>query len=406
MKRNAVKQLIEWKDSGFSKPLLLCGTKGVGKTYLAIEFALAYYPQYLYVNFELNQVANQFFREKILEGKTVLQALAQYFQTEEEYLEKMVVVFDEVSYCPTLFKALAHCKHMPFIAISGITATQEIAKDFFVCKLFPLRFDEFLDAVGNDWYIDIIEGHFQAFQPVPDIVHQELLALFEEYLIVGGMPAALNEYISSKSVYNVGEVHAMLRNRMRAVTEATFEEKEAAKAEQIMQVITEQLKRDNKKFRFNSIRKGVTYNLYQDSIFALQQSGMLLRLNEETRENHFKLYLPDVGMLSTAFAGEDSPEIRKALLENYVMQMLTAGEKYDLCFWESDAMAKVDFILKANNQTTPVELRIIGNEKPKSVASYRQVKGDQEEFYYRFGFENFYSTSVMKQIPYYAIFCL
>ena len=172
MKRNAVKQLIEWKDSGFFKPLLLCGTKGVGKTYLAIEFALAYYPQYLYVNFELNQAANQFFCERILEGKTVLQALAQYFQTEEEYLEKMVVVFDEVSYCPALFKALAHCKHMPFIAISGIAATQEIAKDFFVCKLFPLRFDEFLDAVGNDWYIDIIEGHFQAFQPVPDIVHQ------------------------------------------------------------------------------------------------------------------------------------------------------------------------------------------------------------------------------------------
>ena len=69
MKRNAVNKLIEWKESGTTVPFLLIGTKGTGKTYLAMEFAVAYYPQYLYVNFELNTVANHFFEESLQNGK-------------------------------------------------------------------------------------------------------------------------------------------------------------------------------------------------------------------------------------------------------------------------------------------------------------------------------------------------
>jgi len=407
MKRNALKELIQWKEQECPMPLLLTGTKGTGKTYLAIEFALAYYPQYLYVNFELNAPAERFFCEKLRSGATVSETIAQYFQLEESFLSEVVVILDEVSFCPPLFKALSQCKSFSIIAISGVMPTVEQQNTFVTCRLYPLCFDEFLCAVGNDWYVDIIQGHFHASKPVPDIVHQELLALFEEYLIVGGMPVAVNEYISSKSVYNVGEVHCMLKNRMRAVMEAFYDEKNAGKAEQVISVIPEQLKRENKKFRFNSIRKGVTYALYRDCILALEQSGMVLRINEEKKESHFKLYLPDVGMLSSAFAGEESSEIRKALLENYVMQALTAKNTYKLQFWESEAQARVEFLLEKDGVKTPIELRVSNSAKGKSVVAYRLAKGcKKEETYYRLGFENFYSTPVMKQIPYYAVFCL
>ena len=94
------------------------------------------------------------------------------------------------------------------------------------------------------------------------------------------------------------------------------------------------------------------------------------------------------------------------LLENYVMQTLVANEGYSLCFWESEAQAKVDFILEKEGDETAVELRISTNGKAKSIASYQALNKKTGEQYYRFGFENFYSTSVIKQIPYYAIFCL
>ena len=128
--------------------------------------------------------------------------------------------------------------------------------------------------------------------------------------------------------------------------------------------------------------------------------------SEQSKETHFKLYLADVGMLSSYFCGEENAEIRKALLENYVMQALTAGEKYQLCFWESDAQAKVDFILTKDGDETPVELRISMTGKGKSIASYQKLKQKKDEKYFRFGFENFYSTPVLTQTPYYAIFCL
>jgi len=406
MKRNAVNQLMEWKESGTSVPFLLVGTKGVGKTYLAMEFATAYYPQYLYVNFELNREANRFFEESLTVGASLSETVAAFFRMDEMYLSELIVILDEISFCPVLMKALKQKSILPIIAISGVLPEKEETEGFWLCRLYPLGFDEFLSAVGSDWYIDIIQGHFQNLKPVPDIVHQELLALFEEYLIVGGMPAAVNEYMSSKSVYNVSEIHCMVKNRMRAVTEDIYDEKDCGKAEQILKVLPEQLKRENKKFRFNLIRKGVTYSLYKDSIVMLLKTGMVLRLNEQKKDTHFKLYLPDVGMLASAFGGVDTEETRKALLENYVMQTLTAGEVYELAFWESEAQAKVDFLLSKNNRETAVELRVSTNSKSKSVASYQTSTGKTGEKYYRFGFENFYSTPVLMQVPYYAIFCI
>lgn len=405
MKRNAIKDLIAWKENGTQLPFLLVGTKGTGKTYLAIEFASSYFPQYLYVNLELNVTARMFFQEKMKERKTVSEAFSLYFQIDERYLKDVVVILDEVIFCPELFAGLLEENITPVIAIAG-GVIHNLDGIFQVGRLHPLGFDEFLSAVGSDWYIDIIQGHYQNLKPVPDIVHQELLALFEEYLIVGGMPAAVNEYVSSKSVYNVSEVHCMLKNRMRAVVESLCHENELAKTDQIMRVIPEQLKRENKKFRFNSIRKGVTYGLYKDSIQILETLGIVLRLNEQSKETHFKLYLPDVGMLSSCFCGEENAETRKALLENYVMQTLTAGETYQLCFWESDAQAKVDFILTKAGEETPVELRTSTTGKAKSIASYYASKNISDGKFLRFGFENFYSTPVLMQIPYYAVFCL
>lgn len=406
MKRNAVNNLIAWKENGTPVPFLLVGTKGTGKTYLAIEFASAYFPQYLYVNFELNVAARMFFEENLKAERTVSEVLSLYFQMDERYLSELVVILDEVFFCPTLFYGLTQENTVPVIAISGILPKKNLGDVFQICRLYPLGFDEFLSAVGSDWYIDIIQGHYQNLKPVPDIVHQELLALFEEYLIVGGMPAAVNEYVSSKSIYNVNEVHFMLKNRMRAVIDSICDEKEAAKAEQIIRVIPEQLKRENKKFRFNSIRKGVTYGLYQESISILEVAGIVLRLNEQSKDSHFKLYFPDVGMLSSYFCGEETVDTRKALLENYVMQTLTAREAYQLCFWESDAQAKVDFVLTKEGQETPVELRTSTTGKAKSIASYQACKKKKDDNYFRFGFENFHSTAVLTQIPYYAIFCL
>lgn len=414
MKRNAVKEMIAWKEKGEKTPFLLVGAKGVGKTYLAIEFASSYYPQYLYVNFELNSSAREFFTSHLLEqGKSLSETIALFFQMEEYYLSDLAIILDEISFCPAIYENIAKNTELSIIAITGSQPNKEthlLDDSLFVLRLFPLGFDEFLSALGNDWYIDIIQGHFQNFKPVPDIVHQELLALFEEYLIVGGMPAAVNEYTISKSIHNISEIHTMLATRIYSVVLSICNEQEAGRAGQILNVLSEQLKKENKKFRFNLIRKGVTYSLYKNSISVLEQNGFVLRLNEKNKENSFKLYLPDVGMLSSTFLGMDSAETRKAQLENYVMQTLCSNGLNEMFFWESEAQAKVDFIIRQGEQETPVELRTSTVGKGKSIASYlasnTSNNNKTNNQYYRLGFENFYSTTVMKCVPYYAAFCI
>lgn len=414
MKRNAVNELIAWKEKGELTPFLLTGAKGVGKTYLAIEFASDYYPQYLYVNFELNKSAREYFTAHLtVHEESLSEVIAGYFQMEEYYLSDLAIVFDEISFCPVLFESLKQSVNLSIIAISELIpeSIEQTPTDFFcLLHMFPLRFDEFLSALGNDWYIDIIQGHFQNQKPIPDIVHQELLALFEEYLVVGGMPAAVNEYIISKSVHNISEIHTMIANRIRAVAYSLCNEQEAGRAVQILDVLPEQLKKENKKFRFNLIRKGVTYSLYKNSIAMLCDNGFVLRLNEKNKENSFKLYMPDVGMLSSAFLGLNDDETRKALLENYVMQTLVANGIETICFWESEAQARVDFIIQKAEEETPVELRVSTTGKGKSVASYLASRQDKttslDKKYFRFGYENFYSTAVLDNIPLYAVFCV
>lgn len=403
MNRNVMQKMVLWKEEGCKKPLLLYGTKGTGKTYLSIEFAKTHFSQYLYLNFELNLEARDAFCTAISSGTRPDAAVAGYFQINPVYLPEILVIFDEISFCPPLLKALGHKQAFPAIAVSGLFPEEESAARFTALCVSPLGFDEFLTAVGNEWYVDIIKGHFATEQPVPDIVHQELLALFEEYLVVGGMPAAVNEYISSGSSENVGEVLFGLRNRMERSLREIWEESDAARALQVFQVIPEQLARENKKFRFNSIRKGVTYAMYQDGIYALEKSGLILRLNQMGKPNHFKLYFSDVGMLSVAFAGKMNDEIRKALLENYVMQTLCRSKGFQLYFWESEARARVEFLMKSSEEETPVELRISSNSKRKSIGVF--LEGKPRRFL-RIGFENYYSTDVMRNVPLYAIFCL
>ena len=139
MKRNAVNNLITWKENGTKVPFLLVGTKGTGKTYLAIEFALAYYPQYLYVNFELNMAARSFFEQHLTDDSLLTEVLAAYFEIDERYLSELVVILDEISYCPVLLQKLEEVSNSPIIAISGQLPgnNREQTGKLQICRLYP-----------------------------------------------------------------------------------------------------------------------------------------------------------------------------------------------------------------------------------------------------------------------------
>ena len=294
--------------------------------------------------------------------------------------------------------------------------------------LYPMEFDEFLQAIGSEWYAEVIKGHYQTNRKIPTIVHNELITLFEDYLAVGGMPAAVNEYITMDSVENVPEIHRMLYGNMQREMIRQAGEGEAIKMEQIFQIMLPELLKENKKFQFRMIRKGATYGMYKSAIDKMVQNAYVLQcrkqdcfgdetIGKEDEKASFKLYLPDIGILNTLIAGDypvgDSEElfeqaygnelIRKTLLENYTMQSLTA-KGYDAVFWESSSQAKIDFVIRNKDGIIPLEAKASESSRSKSISIFRNqvdvpyaVKISSKDYEY---------ANQIKYLPYYAIFCL
>ena len=425
MKRNAINQLIAWKENKDRKPLWLTGIKGVGKTYLALDFAKSFFDGNLYVNFETVSAVRALIQNacsSLDNDDNIIELLCQYYQIPKEYIGNLLFILDEVGECQeavTMVEELIRIgSNIPLLLISSeVVAHQNDA--FEELQLYPMEFDEYLMAIGSEWYSEVIKGHYQTSRKVPEIVHKELLNSFEDYLLVGGMPAAVNDFITMEGLQNVAEVHLGLYRTLVDRAMKKNSESEALKIAQIFQVMPEQLLKENKKFQYRLIRKGATYALYKDAIQNLVINQYLYKCQKNTYDTkdilqeqdtlQFKLYLPDVGILNTLLMKnisqekELSPSIQKTILENYMMQSLTA-RGFRPNFWESNSLAKIDFIIETKDGIVPIETKLSDNTRNKSVSVFKA--SHEVPYSIRVSSKNFEFTNHVKNIPYYSIFCL
>lgn len=438
MKRKIIDALIEWRNQAENnskrKPILLLGAKGVGKTYLAYDFAKSFFDQIIYLNFEQDRnLVKRFHQQLLLDRK-------------EELSDNRILILDEIPPLQDLMNTIFHIQNTgiyPYIiAISSNPILEDWKSGFQSIPVYPLEFDEFLTATGNEWYIEVIMQHYLTNVKIPEIVHNELLTLHKLYLQIGGMPAAINEYINMSSLINVPEQHQGLFSSYLRDIELGSNESDALKMKQVLNTIPLQLLKDNKKFQYKIIRKGTTHTMYKDAIHTLAEKNYVIKCNriansdfnntgnnkltntydlsellqssEETNTN-FKLYLSDVGLLSTRIANEicaeDIDKIKiihrknkdKAILENYVAQALLA-RNYHFGFWESDSMAKIDFLIQKENSIIPIEIHCNDITRSKSISVFKQ-KCDIP-YAIKISSKNFDFKNQIKYIPYYATFCI
>lgn len=411
MNRNAISKLIEWKENGTEWPISITGMRGIGKTYLAIDFGNKFYEGILYVSFE-NQLSKvQHFDELFgicdEDDESVRAKMASLFEIPEEYLGNFLIVLDEYRRNENA-KKLAEImnKISCHLAVVFISSGAEVShKVEFKCQfqLFPVQFDEFLCAIGSEWYSDVIKGHYQQEHKIPEPVHERLLELFYDFLEVGGLPMSVNEYMQFKSADNLQDFHSYIRSRIIADIEDRYDESETLKMKQILSSIPEQLLKDNQKFQFRVIRKGVTYAMYENAIHSLEAEGLIHTCYKDGKVGkNFKLYPSDISLLSNKNCSYE--ENFKLLIECYVMRTLT-NQGMKPFFWESNSTAKLDFLVRDRSGIVPIDLKIDERIRSKSMNIYLSEHKEVNTGL-RISARNFENIKGIKNIPYYALYLL
>ena len=407
MRRKIYRQLLEWKQNKKgSTALLIEGARRVGKSYIAEEFAREEYESYMMVDFsKASPRVLEFFDLYLDDLDTLLRNLEVYYRrkltprTSPDEEAKSLIIFDEIQFCPrarAAFKFLVADRRYDYIGTGSLISIKKSVKDIMIpseehaVEMFPMDFEEFLWAMGDEVMMPFIRTQFEKRQPM-GMLHRKALDYFKQYLIVGGMPQAVAEYVKSHDFEKTDEVKqdilALYRNNIHK-----YADNQENKVTAIFEEIPGQLRKHERKFRLSALKEVARMREYEDAFFWLSDSKIVnccynstepsigLRLNEE--RTTLKCYMGDTGLLiSHAFDehGKVSGEVYRSLLfgklevnegmliENVVAQMLRASG-HRLYFYSNssrddcESRMEIDFLVAKQGITnrhniSPIEVK-------------------------------------------------
>lgn len=412
---------------------MVVGARQIGKTYTVEKFAKENFEKYLYFNLEKNMDVRNIF-EKSIDDKKIISDIELYLGKKID-IEKTIFFFDEIQVSENFIVSLKYFneseKSYKIVCAESLLGIKinRFKSSFPVGKIrmeymYPMNFEEFLIATGHEMLCDKIKECYKTMFPMPDFAHEQAITLYKQYLCVGGMPEAVNNFIENKldilrfDSHIISDIKDMYIADMQKYVENSFE---TVKIEKVYKNIPSQLAKDNKNFRYNFVEETGRKRKYESSIDWLVSSKMILINYNAKRmeiplkvyidENTFKLYLSDVGIL-TNMSEIKFPDImldntfiyKGAITENYVAQELTfKGES--LYYWTSKRSAEIDFILYSEEDgIIPIEVKSGNNVKSVSLNMY--IREYKPKYAIRFSTRNFGFENNIKSIPLYAVFCI
>lgn len=430
MKRKITQQLIEWKNSTSRKPLILNGARQVGKTFILREFGRENYKNTVYVNLESNGTVASMFSDDISLSKLIKYLEA---ETGERILpNETLIILDEIQSCERAVTSLkyffeetpeyhiAAAGSLLGVAINRNQTSFPVGK-VNVMRLYPLDFEEFLTATGNDLLIEQITECYNNMSPMNEALHKKAIGLYHDYLIVGGMPEAVKVFIETNSYIDSGLVQRSIIDSYTADMTKYASNSEAVKIRACYNSIPAQLAKDNKKFQYKVVQKGGSSTIFGASLEWLKQAGVTLecqRVEQGTMplpvyadQTSFKIYMSDVGLLvnksqmsvNTIITGEANI-FMGAVTENYIAQQL-AAKNYPLYYWTvANSQAELDFVLQKDDKIYAIEVKKGEHVRSRSLSVFRQKYSP--DYAIRFSKKNFGQTEDVISIPLYAAFLL
>ena len=397
MYRIAIEKLLKWKQSKRRKPLIIEGARQVGKTWLMKEFGRQAYEDTVYINFDSNSRMAELFAPD-LDTERLIMGLELYAGRKIDP-EKSLLIFDEVQEVPRALTALKYFyENAPqynivcagsLLGIALHQGTSFPVGKVDSLKLYPLSFNEFLRAIGEERFAELLDK--RDFQMITSF-RQTYIDALKQYYFVGGMPEAVQSFAENKDFNEVREI----QRRILAAYEQDFSKhvpnEIVPRLRMLWNSIPSQLAKENKKFIYGLVREGARAKEYETAIMWLCDCGLVhkvsrvntagipLRAYEDLKA--FKLFLVDVGLLGcmaglrqrTLLDGNALfVEFKGALTEQYVCQQLKTIENLDVYYYTNDrGSCEVDFVVDTGERIVPVEVKAEINLKAKSLKTYRE----------------------------------
>lgn len=380
--RKAIEKLHQWRNETNKKALCIVGARQVGKTTLVREFANRHYEGFLELNFINEPSAARIFAGD-LTAKRLIANLTAYSKAPLP-AGKSLILLDEVQECPqarTAVKFLVEDGRFDYIETGSLLGTRyQQIRSYPVgfetlFEMYPLSLEEFFLANGvQPETIDFLQECFNCGEAVPEAMHHTLSELFYAYLVVGGMPRAVQAYVDTQDISAVVAQQKDILDLYRLDITKYAAGSDKPRITNIFDAVAAQLSQKNRRFMLSALDKNARMNRYEESFKWLEDAGVVLPcyniaapqlpLELSTKHNLFKLYMGDTGLLCAHALGRAQFQLLQgdlsinmgSILENMMAQQLKANG-FALRYFDSKRLGELDFVIPGNTAARPIEVK-------------------------------------------------
>lgn len=398
IERTISTKMLQWKDATNRLPLIIEGARQTGKTWVVHDFGKRHFEHVAYFNFERDLELSVLFEST----KSVERIISQLvFHTNVPVKpESTLIVFDEIQECNSALNALKYfsedAPEYAVVAAGSLLGVALSKGDSFpvgkvqIEKMYPVSFKEFL-AIDQPELYAFVES-LNTIEPLPQITLNKLEESLNRYMLTGGMPKVVSDFLDQMSTQQVED---NLQNILTAYT-LDFSKhvagKDIPRIADIWRSVPSQLSRENRKFLYRLVKTGARAREYEDALLWLQHAGLIYRVFAISKPHlpvsayddlsAFKIFVSDIGLLRkmAQLPAEviitENPiftEFKGAMTENYVLQSLVTQYEVMPRYWTSSGRAEVDFVIQDGVQVIPIEVKSSFNVAGKSLSVYNEL---------------------------------
>ena len=394
MKRNAIKELYEWKENNDRKPLVILGARQVGKTWLMKEFGKEAYKKCAYVNFEDNDDLRGMF-EHDFDIQRIIANLQ--WATDVTIDEDTLVILDEIQEAPRGITALKYFQEKApqyhVIAAGSLLGIAMHKNDSFpvgkvdFMHLYPLSFYEFLNAIGEKKMVDLLQAKDWTMLTMVRAKFEERL---RQYYFVGGMPAAVLAFVNDGDLNKVRTIQKSIIEAYERDFSKHAPAIEVPRIRMVWHSIPSQLSKENRKFIYGMIKEGARAKDFELAIEWLKDAGLIYKVNRCKKAqlplaayedfSAFKMFLSDIGLMG---AMSNIPvqsllngnmlfsDFKGALTEQFVLQQMKTNQTLSIYYWSADnSRGEIDFLVQQEEKVIPIEVKAEENLQAKSLRMF------------------------------------